>query len=139
MFSASSLAAAPVGSVLSSERGKSAGIKFPPTASLSCFHTDCDGHVASEGRLRLKFVLADRRRGKIGRSAADPIAFKNALLFIKSFSEIADQIFKPFSREISSSSRPAVSGKKKISTGAIIQISGREHFASTNQRAGVRL
>src|SRR5229473_3602857 len=82
MFSASSLAAAPVGSVLSSERGKSAGIKFPPTASLSCFHTDCDGHVASEGRRRRKFVLANRRRGKIGRSAANPIAFKNDLLFI---------------------------------------------------------
>src|SRR5216683_4206351 len=85
MFFASSLAAAPVGSVLSSERGKSAGIKFPPTASLSCFHTDCDGHVASEGRRRRKFVLANRRRGKIGRSAADPIAFKNALLFISPF------------------------------------------------------
>src|SRR6266852_4355269 len=85
MFSASSLAAAPVGSVLSSERGKSAGIKFPPTASLSCFHADCDGHVASEGRRRRKVVLADRPRGKIGRRAADPIAFKNALLFISPF------------------------------------------------------
>src|SRR5260370_31596065 len=86
MVSARSLAAAPVGSVLSSERGKSEGIKFPPTASLSCFHADCDGHVASEGRRRRKFVLANRRRGKIGRSAADPIAFKNALLFINPFS-----------------------------------------------------
>ena len=85
MFSASSLAAAPVGSVLSSERGKSAGIKFPPTASLSCFHADCDGHVASEGRRRRKVVLADGPRGKIGRRAADPIAFKNALLFISPF------------------------------------------------------
>jgi hypothetical protein len=57
-------------------------IKFPPTASSSRFHADCDGHVASEGRRLRKFVLADRCRGKIGRSAADPIAFKNALLFI---------------------------------------------------------
>jgi len=37
-------------------------------------------HVASEGRRRRQLVLADRRRGKIGRSAADPIAFKNDLL-----------------------------------------------------------
>src|SRR5260370_22773921 len=85
MVSARSLAAAPVGSVLSSERGKSEGIKFPPTASLSCFHADCDGQLASEGRRRRKFVLADRRRGKIGRSAADPIAFKNALLVTNPF------------------------------------------------------
>src|SRR5713226_2872986 len=85
MFSASSLAAAPSGSVLNTERGKSTGIKFPPTASLSCFQADCDGHVASEGRRRRKFVLADRRRGKIGKSAADPSAFKNALLFINPF------------------------------------------------------
>ena len=76
------------GSVLNSERGKSTGIKFPPTASSSRFHADCDGHAASEGRRRRKFVLADRRRGKIGRSAADPIAFKNALLFINPFSRM---------------------------------------------------
>src|SRR5271167_1666370 len=87
MFSASSLAAAPDGSVLNTERGKFTGIKFPPTASLSCFHADCDGHAASEGRRRLIFVLANRRRGKIGSSAADPIAFKNALLFINPFPE----------------------------------------------------
>jgi len=49
---------------------------------LSRFHAASDGHAASEGRRRRKLVLADRRRGKIGRSAADPIAFKNALLFI---------------------------------------------------------
>jgi hypothetical protein len=30
-------------------------------------------------------VPAHRRRGKIGRRAADPIAFKNALLFINPF------------------------------------------------------
>jgi hypothetical protein len=53
---------------------------------LSRFHADCDGHVASAGRRRLKFVLANRWRGKIGSSAADPIAFKNALLFINPFS-----------------------------------------------------
>src|ERR1700683_2213697 len=83
MFSRRSLAAALSGSLLSIERGKSTGIKFPPTASLSCFHADRDGHVASEGRRRLKLVVAaHRRRGKIGMSAADPIALKNALLFI---------------------------------------------------------
>jgi hypothetical protein len=49
---------------------------------LSYFHATGDGQVASEGRRRRKFVLADRRRGKIGSSAADPITFKNALLFI---------------------------------------------------------
>src|SRR5215510_6026389 len=87
MFSASTLAAAPSGSVLNTERGKSTGIKFPPPASLSCFQADCDGHAASAGRRRLKFVFANRRRGKIGRSAADPIAFKNALLFINPFSK----------------------------------------------------
>ena len=44
---------------------------------------DADGHAASVGRRRRKFVLAERRSGKIGRSAAaDPIAFRNALLFI---------------------------------------------------------
>ena len=32
-----------------------------------------------------EFVLARRRRGKIGRSAADPIAFRNALRFIDPF------------------------------------------------------
>src|ERR1700680_4405024 len=85
MFSASSLDAAPSGSVLNSERGKSTGIRFPPTASLSCFHADGDGHMASEGRRRRKFVLADRPRGKKGRSAAAPIAFKNALLFTNPF------------------------------------------------------
>src|SRR5712692_1533923 len=87
MFSASRLAAAPSGAVLKTERGKSTGSKFPPTASLSCFQADCDGHAASEGRRRLKVVLAHRRRGTIGRSAADPIAFKNALLFINPFSK----------------------------------------------------
>jgi hypothetical protein len=70
---------------LSDAIGKSTGIKFPPTASLSCFHADCDGHAASEGRRRLKFVLASRRRDKIGSSAADPIAFKNALRFIYNY------------------------------------------------------
>src|SRR5260370_41409132 len=107
MFSASSLAAAPVGSVLSSERGKSAGIKFPPTASLSCFHADFDGHVASEGRRRRKVVLADRPRGKIGRRAADPIAFKNALLFISPF-------LAP-SRSFSSYARPPRAGREPSS------------------------
>src|SRR6476620_8445796 len=82
MFSASSLAAAPSGSVVNTERGKSTGIKCPPTASLSCFQADWDGHAGSEGRRRLKFVLADRGHGKIGKSAADPIALKHALLFI---------------------------------------------------------
>lgn len=83
MLSMRSLAAAPSGSVFNAERGNSTGIKFPPTASLSCFHADGDGHVASEGRRRLKLVLAaNRRRGKIGMSAADPIVFKNDLLFI---------------------------------------------------------
>ena len=55
---------------------------MPPTESLSRFHADFDGHAASEGRHRLKLVLADRYRGKIGRSAAEPMAFKNDLLFI---------------------------------------------------------
>src|ERR1700723_3843952 len=82
MFSRRSLAAALSGSLLSIERGKSTGIKFPPTASLSCFHAESDGHVASVGRRRRKFELASKRRGKIGRIAADPIAFKNARRFI---------------------------------------------------------
>src|SRR5215510_7869832 len=82
-FSESCLAAAPVGSVWSIERGKFTGIKFPPTASSSRFHADGDGHAASAGRRRRKFVLAHGRRGKTGRSAADPIALKNALLSIK--------------------------------------------------------
>jgi len=42
--------------------------------------------VGSEGRRRLALMLANRRRGKIGKSAdpsaADPIAFRNALLCI---------------------------------------------------------
>jgi hypothetical protein len=76
------LAAAPVGSVWSIERGKLTGIKFPPTASSSRFHANCDGQAASEGRRRRKFVLAHGRRGKTGRSATDPIALKNARLFI---------------------------------------------------------
>jgi len=43
--------------------------------------------VESEGRRRRAIVLANRRRGKIGKSAADPsatdpIAFRNALRFI---------------------------------------------------------
>ena len=81
-----SVAAAAAGS--DAESGKFTGIKFPPTASLSCFHADCDGHAASEGRRRLKFVAAaHNRRGKIGMSAADPIAFRNALLFIRPSSE----------------------------------------------------
>src|SRR2546427_4337415 len=84
-FCARRLAAAPDGSVLNTPRGKSTGIKFPPTESLSCFQADCDGHVASEGRRRRKFVLARRRRGKIGMSAADPIAFRNVLRFINPF------------------------------------------------------
>jgi hypothetical protein len=37
--------------------------------------------MASEGRRRPIFVLAKRRRGKIGSSPADPIAFRSALLF----------------------------------------------------------
>src|SRR6266436_3718981 len=83
MFSKRDLAAALDGSVLSIERGKSTGIKFPPTASLSCFHAESDGHAGSEGRRRRKFVLdANNRRGKIGMSTADPIALKKALLFI---------------------------------------------------------
>jgi hypothetical protein len=54
---------------------------------LSCFHADCDGHAASDGRRRVKFVLAaSSRRGKIGKigmSAAAPTVFKNALRFIE--------------------------------------------------------
>src|SRR5258708_29796192 len=107
MFFKRLLAAALDGSALSTESGKSAGIKFPPTASLSCFHADCDGHVASEGRRRWKFVLANRRRGKIGRSAADPIAFKNALLFISPF-------LAP-SRSFSSYARPPRAGREPSS------------------------
>src|SRR5208282_1998764 len=87
MFAVRSLAAALSGSVLSTESGKSTEIRFPPTASLSCFHADGDGHAASDGRSRRKLVLANRRRGKIGASAADPIAFRNALLFISPFPE----------------------------------------------------
>ena len=79
--------------VLSTERGKSTGSKFPPTASLSCFHADGDGHAASEGRRRRKFVAAERAPGKIGRSAADPIAFKNAL---RSITENHQNIQNPF-------------------------------------------
>src|SRR5271154_6184908 len=82
MFAVRSLAAALSGSVLSTESGKSTGIKFPPTASLSCFHADGDGHAASAGRRRRKFVaLAHSRRGKIGSSAADPSVRRNALRF----------------------------------------------------------
>src|SRR5260221_166585 len=73
MFFSRLVAAAPFGSVLSAEIGESTGIRFPPTASLSCFHADGDGHAGSVGRRRLKFVLANNRRGKIGINAADPI------------------------------------------------------------------
>src|SRR6266481_5079713 len=69
-------------SVFNSERGKFTGIRFPPTASLSCFQADRDGQAGSEGRRRPAFALAKRRRGKIGMSAADPIAFRNDLLFM---------------------------------------------------------
>jgi hypothetical protein len=76
------LAAADDGSFLNIERGKSTGIKFPPTASSSCFQAERDGQVASDGRHRRKFLVAHVGRGKIGSSAADAAAFKNALLFI---------------------------------------------------------
>jgi|SRR5580692_154030 hypothetical protein len=90
MFSKRSLAASPDGSVLSTERGKLTGFKLPPTASLSRFHAACDGHAASEGRRRRKFVLAQRWWGSIGRRAADPAAFKNDRLFIRPFAEKLD-------------------------------------------------
>jgi hypothetical protein len=69
---------------LSTESGKLTGIKFPPTASLSCFHAAFDGHAASAGRRLMNFaavVAVESPRGRIGRSAADPIAFRNDLLF----------------------------------------------------------
>src|SRR5262245_52901606 len=81
MFRQRSLAAALSGSVFSDEMGKSTRMRFPPTASLSCFHAACDGQFESEGRRRRKFVSAHNRRGKTGSKAADPIAFRNALLF----------------------------------------------------------
>src|SRR5262245_3546427 len=82
-FFHSASAAAPFGSVFATDRGKSTEIKFPPTCSLSRFHAAIEGHAASEGRRRLKVVLATRGRGNTGRSAADPIAFRNSLLFIR--------------------------------------------------------
>src|ERR1700675_690638 len=82
MFSSSILAAALSGSFLSTESGNSTGIKFPPTASLSCFQAACDGHPASEGRRLRKLLCAHNRRGKIGISPTAPTAFKNARLFI---------------------------------------------------------
>jgi hypothetical protein len=60
-------------------------MRFPPTASLSCFHAVGEGQRESEGRHRRKVVLADSRRGNIGSSAADPIAFKIRLLVINRF------------------------------------------------------
>jgi hypothetical protein len=80
------------GSVFKIDRGKSTGIKLPPTASLSCFHADLDGHAASVGRTRRTLVLAHNRHGNIGRSAADPTAFRNALLFIACLSFACDPI-----------------------------------------------
>jgi len=58
------------------------GIKFPSTASLSRFQSCCDGHVASEGWQRRKLLLGHKLRGENGSSVADPIAVKNARLFI---------------------------------------------------------
>ena len=52
MYLMSCLAAALSGSVFSIESGKSTGIKFPPTASLSCFQAAADGQLASEGSMR---------------------------------------------------------------------------------------
>src|ERR1700735_3459383 len=81
-FAKSCVAAVPDGSVFNCASGKFTGIKFPPTASLSCFHADGDGHAASPGRRLRKFVVrAHSLRGKIGSSAADPIARRNARLF----------------------------------------------------------
>ena len=77
-------AAALSGAVLRIESGKFTGIKLPPTASLSCFQANCEGQAASVGRTRRTPVLAHRRCGNIGKSAADPIVFKNDLLFIAS-------------------------------------------------------
>src|SRR4030095_3918025 len=51
--------------------------------SWRCFHAALEGHAASDGRRRLKVVLARRGRGKTGSSAADPIAVRNSLLFIR--------------------------------------------------------
>src|SRR6516165_1678652 len=84
-FSTSCLAESLFGCIFKAVRGKSTRIRFPPTASLSRFHAASDGQVASEGRRRIKPVFAQIRLGNLGRSsAADPIAFKKARLFIDS-------------------------------------------------------
>jgi hypothetical protein len=62
--------------------GKSIGIKFPPTVSLSPFHASSDGQPASDGRWRRETEPMNSPRGESGKSAAAPDAFKNALRFI---------------------------------------------------------
>src|SRR5262245_50093875 len=81
-FFHSASAAAPFGSFFAADRGKSTEIKFPPTCSLSRFHAALEGHAGSDGRRRVKVVLARRGRGKTDSSAADPIALTSSLLFI---------------------------------------------------------
>src|ERR1700733_16188543 len=81
--------------------GKSTGIKFPSTSSLSRFHAACEGQFASDGRRRVPpptcvlfhrsavpasrarfFAAPLSSRAHRGPSAAMPDRFKNVLLSI---------------------------------------------------------
>src|SRR5580692_4008225 len=81
--------------------GKSTGIKFPSTSSLSRFHAACEGQFASDGRRRVRaptrvlfrgstvpasrarfFAAPHSSRAHRGPRAAMPDRFKNVLLSI---------------------------------------------------------
>src|SRR6202044_1266484 len=79
MFAIKLLQPAPSTSLMHASIGDSTGIRFPSTASLSCFHAALEGQSASAGRLRRKVLLANSERGQSGSNAVRPDLFKNVL------------------------------------------------------------